>query len=221
MMTYRLPVLAILFMSSVGDPVRAQDHHEEKHHHKEQAQGSRGTDAGRSRDAHVHGIAELLVVLEGEQLDIELHSPAMNLLGFEHRANNPEQQALVNNAKNTLTDKNNLFTFGSAQCQLIDLDVDVSRVLGENAHHDRDHHDEESHDEEYEANHHDKQEKHGHSDIEARYRYRCEPSNTLDSLTTSIATAFPGIESLQVQWIINGRQGAATLDNSRRHLNFK
>jgi len=221
MITYRLPVLAMLFILSVCSPVGAQDHHEEKHHHKEQTQGSRGTDTGRRQEAHVHGIAELLVVLEGEQLDIELHSPAMNLLGFEHRARTPKQQALVQNAKNTLADTNNLFTLGSAQCQLVDLDVDVSRMLDEGVHHDTDHHDDESHHEEHDANHRDRQEEHGHSDIEARYRYRCEQPSTLDSLTTSIPVAFPGIESLQVQWIINGRQGAATLDNSRRHLNFK
>jgi len=216
MITYRLPVLAMLFILSVDSPVGAQDHHEEKHHHKEQTQGSRGTDTGRRQKAHVHGIAELLVVLEGEQLDIELLSPAMNLLGFEHQASTPEQQALVQNAKNTLADTNNLFTFGSAQCQLIDLDVDVSRMRDESVHHD-----EESHDEEYETNHHDRHEEPGHNDIEARYRYRCERPNTLDSLTTSIATAFPGIESLQVQWIANGRQGAATLTKNQRQIILK
>ena len=42
------------------------------------------------QQAHVHGTAELFVVLDGNQLDIELRSPAMNLLGFEHRANNAE-----------------------------------------------------------------------------------------------------------------------------------
>jgi hypothetical protein len=202
MITYRLPVLAMLFILSVGNPVGAQDHHEEKHHHKEQTQGSRGTDTGRSQEAHVHGIAELLVVLEGEQLDIELHSPAMNLLGFEHRARTAEQQTLVQNAKNALTDTNNLFTLGSAQCQLVDLNVDVSRMLDKSVHHDR-------------------HEEPGHSDIEARYRYHCERANTLDLLTTSISTAFPGIESLQVQWIANGRQGAATLTKNQHQIILK
>lgn len=205
MITYRRPMLAMLFMLSVGDPVRSQDHHEEKHHHKEQAQ-----------EAHIHGLAKLLVVLEGEQLEIELHSPAMNLLGFEHRASTPEQQALVKNAKNTLANANRLFTFGLTQCQLIDHDVDISRMLDESVHHDKDHHDEK-----HDLDHHDRHEEYDHSNIEARYHYRCARPDQLGSLRTSIPVEFPGIESLQVQWIINGRQGATTLDNIRHHLNFK
>jgi hypothetical protein len=190
MFRYHFPILALLLLTLAGNAAKAQDHPEHK---------SAEMDSSRHHEAHVHGIAELLVVLEGEQLDIELHSPAMNLLGFEHRASTPEQRTLVKNISETLANGDHLFSFGSAQCQLIDHDVNIRRLLDESDHH----------------------EEHGHSDIEAHYRYRCEQPNTVDSLATLITTEFPGIESLQAQWIINGRQGAATLDNIRRELNFQ
>ncbi len=88
------------------------------------------------------------MVLEGKQLDIELHSPAMNLLGFEHHASSPEQRALVKNVNDILVNAKHLFSFGSAQCQLVDRDVNVNHLLDDGDHHDTDSHDKESHDEE-------------------------------------------------------------------------
>ena len=36
--------------------------------------------------AHEHGVAKLNVVLDDNTLELELDSPAMNLVGFEHAA---------------------------------------------------------------------------------------------------------------------------------------
>ncbi len=220
MMTNRLPAMAMLFMLSVGSPVRAQEHNEQKHRHEEQHTPHAMVAEG-GQEAHVHGIAELLVVLEGEQLDLELRSPASNLVGFEHRASNPEQQARVLNTQDALLNANNLFRFGSAQCQLTDLDVDVSHMLEENGHQQTEPYNEDHPDAKHDTSHHDRQKAHDHSNIEARYHYRCNRPDQLDSLRTSISVVFPGVESLLVQWIISGRQGAATLDNTQHHLNFR
>jgi hypothetical protein len=197
MIRYRISMLATLFVLLIVEPVS-------------------GADTGSSLEPHVHGIANLLVVFEGTQLDIELRSPAMNLLGFEHSARTSEQQAAVKNTKETLANANSLFNFGPAQCQLTGLDVDMSDMLDKGFHQGKEHHNAE-----HDANHRDGQEAHDHPNIRARYHYHCARHDQLSSLRTSIPVEFPGIESLQVQWIINGRQGAATLDNSRRHLNFE
>lgn len=182
-----------------------------------QDQDAQGVSSGGSQQPHVHGLAELLVVLEGQQLDIELRSPAINLLGFEHHANSPEQQIRMESAKDTLADANSLFHLDSAGCQLTDHGVDFSSVVKGRAQHDKDHHEEE-----HDADHHDKyHEAHGHSDIEAYYRYRCEQPDELRSLTTTISIEFPDTRSLQVQWIVNGRQGATTLDNGQHRIVFR
>ncbi|MGB1290473.1 MAG: ZrgA family zinc uptake protein, partial [Porticoccaceae bacterium] len=39
-----------------------------------------------SLDAHVHGLSQLTIAVEGETVELEFSSPAMNLVGFEHRA---------------------------------------------------------------------------------------------------------------------------------------
>jgi Protein of unknown function (DUF2796) len=38
----------------------------------------------REHGPHVHGVAQLNVALDGNVLWIELNSPAMNIVGFEH-----------------------------------------------------------------------------------------------------------------------------------------
>lgn len=192
-------VAALLLPASAS--VYAQQHQHSDNH-------------SQSHSAHVHGIAELLVVQEGEQLDIELHSPAMNLLGFEHRAHTPEEQQMVDNAHKRLSNVNSLFQFASANCKLTEFSLNLSAAMA--ADHDgqqpddRVHHD---HDE------HDKHDKHG--DIGARYQFRCLPPNTLDSLSTSLLQHLPGIHSLRVEWIVGGRQGATTLDNDHHQVRFR
>lgn len=165
---------------------------------------------GHSHQAHVHGKAELLVVLEGQQLDIELRSPAVNVLGFEHYTDSPEHQAQMTKVKTALTEAGALFYLGAGGCRLLDQRIDFGAL----AKVDDDH---EGHaDSDLAA-----EEKSAHSDVQAYYQYRCEQPDKLDSLTADIPVIFPGVESLQVEWIVNGRQGASVLDARRRDVSFR
>ena len=49
-------------------------------------QFSYAEDGAASLVAHVHGLSELAIAMEGEKLEIQFTSPAMNLVGFEHQA---------------------------------------------------------------------------------------------------------------------------------------
>jgi len=166
-----------------------------------------------TQQPHVHGAAQLLVVLEGGQLYIELHSPAMNLLGFEHEATTTGQKAVADSARNTLTDAEKLFQFRPGICHMTEQTVNVETALetpDDNGNTQRsDEHGEHAH------------EAHGHRDIEARYRYRCEEPAELDSMSTRLLAELPGRQALKVQWIAGGRQGAITLHNSRQSIIFR
>ena len=77
----RLPARATMtLMLAFGYPLSADEHD----HHYEQHQ------------AHVHGEATLHVVVEGNTVEIELQSPAMNLLGFEHSPETQQQKNGIN-----------------------------------------------------------------------------------------------------------------------------
>lgn len=199
------PILITLFLIFSAVPGAAQDADESV--------------SGGSQSPHVHGHSGLFVVLEGPLLDIHLQSPAINLLGFEHRATDPEQLAKVERTKKTLTNADALFQLDSGHCQLTSQETDFSAVLARNKPHQNRHGGDEHHEDADEAPHRHS-ETGGHRDIEAYYRYHCERPGQLRSLTTTLSAIFPGIESLEVQWIVNNRQGAATLNSNQRQLNF-
>ena len=64
---YLLSSVIIIVVTATG-PLFSAIQAGEHHHH----------------DAHVHGVAHLNVALEGNDLYIELTSPAANIVGFEH-----------------------------------------------------------------------------------------------------------------------------------------
>jgi hypothetical protein len=154
--------------------------------------------------AHIHGSAELNIVLFNDQLSLELHSPAVNLLGFENNRHNPEQQAIVKSTRDHLTNAKALFLFKGGECQLIQSLPHFSAMLKSN------------------GNAHPTLEKDDdrHHDIEARFLYICTKPISLKSITITLLEIFPGITSLQVQWIIHNQQGATTLNHQRNTLNF-
>ncbi|MGK0250333.1 MAG: hypothetical protein ACI910_003102 [Oleispira sp.] len=93
------------------------------------------TEHAASPHSHVHGNAELHIVLDDKQLSVELHSPALNLLGFEHKTHNTAEQAIVQNTRIKLMKPNALFIFNDGECTLSqqradfsDIDIEASYV---------------------------------------------------------------------------------------------
>jgi len=211
--------LATLFVLLFINPTQAEKHHDEGHDESHNS----------SSEAHVHGIAELLIVLDEQELQVELHSPSINLLGFEHQAKNAEQEAKIERMKVTLANADELFQFNSGACQLNDQKIDLGHLVAEDSTHGKEHAEEEIHDEDHSENKHHEEEHltedhddlKSHSDIEAEYRYNCKNADKIHSLETTISNEFPSIESLEVQWIINGRQGAVVLEKEQREVVFK
>ena len=80
----RYALLALPFALLPLHAAQAANHeHSHAHAHEEHA----------SLDAHEHGVASLNVALDGQTLEIQLQSPAMNLVGFEHEAKSEADKA--------------------------------------------------------------------------------------------------------------------------------
>lgn len=116
----------------------------------------------RDLDSHEHGHALLNVAIDSELLIVELDSPWNNLVGFEHKPGNSEEQSLVDTALADLNDPGKLFGFEGAQCSLVDAMVENS--ASDEEHHD-DHHDEHDEDKHGDDDHHDEEhDEHKHDD---------------------------------------------------------
>jgi hypothetical protein len=191
----RYALLALPFALLPLHAAQATNHeHSHAHAHEEHA----------SLDAHEHGVASLNVALDGQTLEIQLQSPAMNLVGFEHEAKSDADKAKVAAARQHLEQPQALFALPiEAKCALQDSELD-SPLFGGHAHDEHEHADE-----------------HGHSDIDASYRFACANAEALQTLELgSFFGTFPGTEKLEVQLIGPSGQQGAELTPSNSRLSF-
>jgi hypothetical protein len=170
--------------------------HAHDHDHAHEQHGSLG--------AHEHGVASLNVALDGQILEIQLQSPAMNLVGFEHDAISDADKAKVAAARQHLEQPQALFALPiEAKCALQESQLE-SPLLEDAEHAEHEHGDE-----------------HDHSDIDASYRFACAHAEALKTLELgSFFGTFPGTEKLEVQLIGPGGQQGAELTPKNSRLSF-
>lgn len=193
----RRTLLALPFALLPFAIAQADSHeHVHDHDHTHEEHGSLG--------AHEHGVASLNVALDGQTLEIQLESPAMNLIGFEHEAKSDADKAKVASARKHLAQPQALFALPiEAKCALQESELD-SPLFGAAEHAEHEHGDE-----------------HGHSDIDASYRFACANAEALKTLELgSFFGTFPGTEKLEVQLIGPGGQQGAELTPNNSRLSF-
>lgn len=173
-------------------PLAAANAQSHEHGHAEHA----------SLDKHEHGVASLNVALDGSTLEIQLESPAMNLLGFEHAASSAADQAKVAAARRQLEQPQALFALPiEARCALKEHELQGALFAA--------HADDEQGEEQ------------GHSDISAHYQFACATPQALQTLELgSFFGSFPGTEKLDVQLIGPSGQRGATLSPGNSRLSF-
>ncbi|MGN7743640.1 DUF2796 domain-containing protein [Pseudomonas sp. 22526] len=168
-------------------------HAAEKHDHDHE-HGSLG--------AHEHGVARLNAALDGQTLELELESPAMNLVGFEHAASTDADKAKVAAVRAQLEKPLALFSLPpAAGCVVAQQELE-SPLFGDKP---EDH--DEDHDKAKDANGHEHH--HEHSEIHAHYQFTCATPGALKSLDlASVFKTFPATQKIQVQLISpSGQQG--------------
>lgn len=147
--------------------------------------------------AHEHGVAKLNVVLDDNTLELELDSPAMNLVGFEHAASSDADKAKVAAVRQQLEQPLKLFGLSAAaNCKEEQQELE-SPLFGDAAKADDD--DEHAHG-------------HQHSDIGAHYQLTCANPDKLAQVDLApLFKAFPATQKINVQLIgPNGQKGVET-----------
>lgn len=192
-------------------PLTYSHAHEEHHHHEHEEASSLG--------AHEHGAARLNAALDGKRLELELFSPAMNLLGFEHAPANAADEAKIASVRSQLEQPQALFGLPAAAGCSVSEQQFAGELLG-SAHAGYQRGDQHDHKQEHKHGH-DDHEAAGHSDIEAHYQFDCSKPDALQALDLKgLFESFPGTEKIQVQLIgPNGQQGVE-LTPARSQLPF-
>lgn len=167
-----------------------------------------------SLGAHEHGVGRLNAVLDGKTLELELESPAMNLVGFEHVATSDADKAKVAAARAQLEQPLALFNLPKAAGCVVENQELESPLFGDKPDADDDH-DEDAKDEDGHEHHHD------HSEIHAHYQFTCATPAALKSLDlANIFTRFPATQKIQVQLISPSGQQGVEVTNKAAALKF-
>jgi hypothetical protein len=147
-------------------------------------------------ESHVHGEAKLLMALEGNALEIQFLSPAMNIVGFEHQPKNEAQMGQVKAAVKILNNPDMLFGLpASAKCVIESKEVESPMAMHEEEH---GHKHDEDHDQEHDEG--------SHSDFTAHYHYECAEISSLNKIDVKLFDHFPATEAIEVQAISNRGQ---------------
>ena len=161
--------------------------------------------------AHVHGLARLNFVVEGNAIQMELQSPAVNLVGFEYAPATEADLAAIGKAVALLEDGEALFRFNAAAgCRMTENSI-ASTLIGES--HAGQEHGHDSHD-------HDEQGHETHADFEAAWRFECASPEALEQLDIGLFEAFPGTSELRVEYIAGDRQQATELTSASHLIRF-
>ena len=167
--------------------------------------------------SHVHGNAELNVVLMEKQLQVEFVSPAINLLGFERPPITDVESATMNNTIKQLQHGGWLIEGVPSTCQLSTEEFEAP-VYDEHESSEHDHeHESSEHDHEHESSEHHAE---AHSNFRVTYLYDCDsaPRKQLKMLAFD---HYSGIETLTVQWIADQKQGYARLNKDNPVLDLE
>ncbi len=168
--------------------------------------------------AHEHGAAKLNVAVQGGSLFLEMDSPAVNFVGFEHSPGNDEEQHQVDEVKTRLQHPENLFTMpAAAACKVAETEV-RSELFGNAAAHNDDHGDEHEGMEDHDADHDEHRPE--HADIRLSYRFDCQSPEQLKFLELKLFAHFPLTRDVDAQIISDNGQTQLELNPENTRIDL-
>ena len=157
----------------------------------------------RQLNAHEHGVGQLDIAFDGDQIAVELHAPGADIVGFEYGAESAEDRAAVDAAVAALAKPLDLFVLTEAAgCSIVNASAGLESEEEHDAHdddHDDDHAAEEgSHDDHADEGHEDKAD---HTEFHAEYLLTCAHPSAVTDITFAYFDAFPNALEVEVQVI--------------------
>ena len=137
--------------------------------------------------AHVHGVANLELAVEGDQLTLDLDMPLDNTVGFEHPPRNDKEKAALAALMKLLQNGAELFVPAAA------ADCKLEKVKLEDAFPDG------------------KAKADGHAEVGAFYVFRCTQPAALKAMETSLFRHFSRLQRVDAQRATPGGQGSARM----------
>ena len=199
------PIHLALAASTLATPVFAQD--------------------TREMDAHVHGVSTVEIAVEHGKVEINIHTPGMDIVGFEYEATSAEDKDAVEAAIRTMLMPENVVTLPEAAgCRLTEVLVHLHG--GDHNHDDADAHMDGDHDHEdhAEGDDHDHDEEHDHADeaqhseFHVSYAFACEDEDALTTINFPFFDQFGNVQEIEAQYVTETGAGQAEITRSAPEL---
>lgn len=151
-------------------------------------------------DAHEHGAAEMQILVEEKQLEIILHIPGADFIGFEHEPLNDEEENLIHEKIESLeSSEEDILTFRTRRWM---------KVLLEELHIE-------------ESGHDDHEEESEHMEFEMHFTYSMENDENLKDMQLSgLFKTFPTLSEIHWIMINPSGQSAGEADSPNSRIEF-
>ena len=177
----------------------------------------------RQLDAHEHGVGQLNIAFDGQQIAMELHVPGADIVGFEYVAESAQDRAVVDTAVATLANPLKLFALtDAAGCSVVQAAAGLESE-GEHDEHEGEHgeehadkeHAHEEHAEEGHAKeeHEDHANEAGHTEFHAEYLLTCADPSAIVDINFFYFKSF--LNALEVEVQIITATGATSFEVER------
>ena len=187
-MNFKKVITIFLTIFTISFIANAEESNEHRHH-----------------EAHVHGEAELSLIIDETSIAFELKSPALNVLGFEHEPKTEAEEELVHAANEKLSKYENIIFIPDLKCKVSEFDLDSPY---EDEHAGESHHDAHDHEED-------------HGDYYLSYSLSCKNIDKLETIEVKLFENFEGFESIEAMWINQSEADSAELTKERNIIKLK
>lgn len=179
----------------------------------------------REMDAHVHGVSTLELAVEDGVVEMNLLSPGMDIVGFEHAAStDADKDALEAAVRMMLVPENVVTLPDAAECRLTEAlarlhDGEQDEEDAEGADHDE-HAEGESHEHEDHPEGEDHAHEDGakHSEFRVRYTFACEHPEEFVTVGFPFFERFETAQEIEAQYVTDAGAGSAEVGRNAAEL---
>ena len=148
----------------------------------------------RHSEAHVHGVAEINIAVEGSKAEVEFRTPAESIMGFEHEAKSESDKKKRDAALRTLQNKMNQMVLFDPKLSCKFSEAKTAVV------------------EEKEERSKEQSGKTGeHREVRATSSVTCDKPLAGSRVTFGVTKVFPEIHEIKVQVLSDIKQSGATI----------
>lgn len=151
--------------------------------------------------AHTHGMAQLTMVIEHNQVALELVAPSESIVGFEHQARTKDEKRKIALAKQDLLNAKNVLYFNGGHCQLKDNDVEINHEHLVHSHHAKN--------------------PSPHKNFIINYKFFCRNTNKINSVVMTIFKSYRGLKKITSMWVNANNQGTEILNATSNRIYLK